>query len=194
MAPAYSIARPEPDEMYVLHMSYTFHMILIRTLCSSLANQRNSLLLRLHAELRNRIYDLVYDDTKIRVSQPASTSLGLLHSCRQIRHDASRMFFTRATFALDSFFDVDNLLYRFGAERCRMITTVELSKILTLRCETGHKKGIRFRDLGWLPGLKGAYVVDRWVLFGDRTAKRERTVAAVRDCFHNKLLDVIFER
>ncbi|KAH4523616.1 hypothetical protein HBH87_062280 [Parastagonospora nodorum] len=89
------------------------------------ANQRTSLLLKLPAELRNRIYEAVCLHSTISVlpkaiidqlerSSPNATKhqsgLALVHVCRQIRHEAMSKFLRHTTF------DVTELYYSSNEE------------------------------------------------------------------------------
>ncbi|KAH4067425.1 hypothetical protein HBI56_167940 [Parastagonospora nodorum] len=92
---------------------------------STQANQRTSLLLKLPAELRNRIYEAVCLHSTISVlpkaiidqlerSSPNATKhqsgLALVHVCRQIRHEAMSKFLRHTTF------DVTELYYSSNEE------------------------------------------------------------------------------
>jgi hypothetical protein len=160
-----------------------------------MANQRNSPLLRLPAELRNRIYELVFHNTTLCVIQlrtlsltmPASRSSGLLHTCRQTRNEASGILFSQAIFALDSMSEVDILLAKIGARRCRTIPAVSSSRYLTYLILDFRTLGLErhyrsrwssFEKLCEFTGLRRVYVFGDRMLMGDK----EETITAVRDC------------
>jgi hypothetical protein len=66
-------------------------------------NQRESPLLRLSGEIRNRIYDFVVTDGTVHIFPPKSTEsasncIGVIQTCRQVRYECSTLVFTKATF------------------------------------------------------------------------------------------------
>ena len=67
-------------------------------------NQRNSPLLRLPAELRNKIYLYVFDDNAVSLPQPhgifARYPMGLAHSSTQCRYEALPHFWNNTVFHL----------------------------------------------------------------------------------------------
>jgi hypothetical protein len=71
--------------------------------CSTQSNQRNSPLLRLRAKFRNRIYELAFAGETVYVYPGESTNANPIHLvqiCKQIRHEASSLFYTRCTFEM----------------------------------------------------------------------------------------------
>jgi hypothetical protein len=153
-----------------------------------MTNQQNSPLLRLPAELRNRIYELVFDSTLL--------SFALQHTCHQIALEASALFISHATFVIDFRSDMDTLLKKMGPRRCHAITTFRLSRYLAL-----HLLELK-RYAGWLPldnsgefpGLKWVYAPDLRALLGNEGPTREKMVAAVRSWFSIADLEVLLEK
>jgi hypothetical protein len=185
-------------------------MVLIRNSSSFIANQRNSPLLRLPAELRNRIYELVFDGTAIRVikptmrvrvsgfcalsSVPPTKSFSLQHSCRQIALEAFGLFVPYATFELDFKWNIDTLLEKLGPQKCHIITSIRLSQDLAIYLPdmpwAWSWMAPRTR-VGEFPGLKRVYVsgVDAYL----SEFMRGKMAAAVRNCFGIAHLNVIME-
>jgi hypothetical protein len=75
-------------------------------------NQLSSSLLRLPAEIRIIIYDFAIEDVTVRINTPGyfvwnkwlkpSCSAALVHTCRQIRHEARSIFYAKTTFNIST--------------------------------------------------------------------------------------------
>ena len=103
-----------------------------------------SLLIQLPGEIRNRIYELVlYHSDKITIrimtgtpevantyayNEPIKHFLGLLSTCKQIRYEASPVFYEMNTFALVSHYDGE-LQKHHNTERWRNGLRVWLNQI-----------------------------------------------------------------
>ncbi|KAF2127149.1 hypothetical protein P153DRAFT_398515 [Dothidotthia symphoricarpi CBS 119687] len=78
-------------------------------------NQFKSPFLRLPAELRNSIYEFVFYGSAVRLVSPCAhkdrsskvASRQFMHTCRQIRTEASTIFYAQASFDLTQFIFVD---------------------------------------------------------------------------------------
>src|SRR4051812_21461224 len=100
-------------------------------------NQRNSPLLRLPAELRTRIYDLVFTDTSVHVKSAFVRGLynatvdshkpvvGLLCSCRQLYHEALPAYYELCTFDFN-WGILGQMTARKAWSKCRLVTACNL--------------------------------------------------------------------
>ncbi|KAI8934134.1 hypothetical protein NX059_008889 [Plenodomus lindquistii] len=101
------------------------------------ANQRLSPLLRLPGEMRNRIYELVYDKAIVIVDTPTINALqphaftGFLLSCRQINHGATPLFYQHCIF---DFADglTESVIRRLGSEKLRLLRSIQFSTARSL--------------------------------------------------------------
>ncbi|KAF1946359.1 hypothetical protein EJ02DRAFT_250619 [Clathrospora elynae] len=139
--------------------------------------QRNNLLLRLPAELRNRIYELVlggrtykFKDT-IQTRQARLDTKGeehifsLLYVCRQIHFETALLPYTINTF---SFRDIENSLDPFLRQRSpAQMRSIHLIELITYQAGTmwaaqeSLSRGLskEFRVLNRLPNLQRLHVV-----------------------------------
>jgi hypothetical protein len=187
-------------------------IVLTANLLSFNTNQRSSLFFRLPAEPRNRIYELVFDSTSLRVIKPPlkigafehhlaslvepAKSFALQHTCHQIALEAFALFISHATFVIHFKSDMETLLKKMGPRGCHAITTFRLSQYLAL-----HLPKLN-RYAGWLsldnveefPGLKWVYAPELRALLGDKGPTREEMVAAVHSWFGIADLEVILEK
>ena len=80
---------------------------------SSQANRRNSVLLGLPAELRNTVYEYLFQTStvtlrhcpgnrhhRVRILRQPKSPTALLFTCRQIRHESSVLYYQMITFKL----------------------------------------------------------------------------------------------
>ncbi|KAF1833308.1 hypothetical protein BDW02DRAFT_599196 [Decorospora gaudefroyi] len=139
--------------------------------------QRNNLLLRLPAELRNRIYNHVLGGRTYRFKDTFRTSqarldhrgeqhiLGLLYVCRQIHFETALLPYTLNTF---SFRDLDISLEPFLRHRSpSQIRSIHSLELVTYRAGQmwasiiGFSKGLssELRMLGRLPNLQQLRII-----------------------------------
>ena len=124
---------------------------------STQANAKNSPLLRLPGELRNRIYEHALADSFIEpmsyqrtVSRhpressnpPMSATVSLIRTCRQTRSEAEPLFFAHTTFGFDSRYDFHRFLAHVGPGKRELITSISLMfyTIETLEQHDGRYK------------------------------------------------------
>ena len=109
---------------------------------STEANAKNSPLLRLPGELRNKIYGYALADSSIepllrprtasihaRTSsgRPMSSTVSLLRTCRQTRCESESLFFSYTTFGFNyARYDFHRFLGHIGREKRELITSIAM--------------------------------------------------------------------
>ncbi|CAA9964039.1 hypothetical protein PTMSG1_07398 [Pyrenophora teres f. maculata] len=123
------------------------------------SNQLTSPLLRLPAELRNKIYEYACIDTTVRAHQvmnlqiyrsnaPVSKRkpLAIISTCKQMRHEASEIFYSHTTFDLIG----PGLSAYIPPCLHRRITSILITDIQLLRTSSAFLCGLkRVRFIGW---------------------------------------------
>ncbi|EFQ89007.1 hypothetical protein PTT_14884 [Pyrenophora teres f. teres 0-1] len=123
------------------------------------SNQLTSPLLRLPAELRNKIYEYACIDTTVRAHQvmnlqiyrsnaPVSKRkpLAVISTCKQMRHEASEIFYSHTTFDLIG----PGLSAYIPPCVHRRITSILITDIQLLRTSSAFLCGLkRVRFIGW---------------------------------------------
>ena len=175
------------------------------TSASTLQNQLKSPLLRLPAEIRNKIYTYVALSTTIKVtgtfdrdqhSQPYTLYLrapGLARSCKQIHHEATTLLYSLATFDITKHSTTFLLERGFNRNICSLVTSIRVSGILAFSVMSKSDSVTRsFRmnttPAGYLPGLKRVYVQK---IYWDW--KNLKDPAALRNWLGDESLEIIFE-
>ncbi|KAI4685067.1 hypothetical protein J4E81_008879 [Alternaria sp. BMP 2799] len=169
----------------------------------TLRNQLNSPLLRLPAEIRNKIYTFVSLSTTIKVTEVSESSLlkcilclrapDLVRSCKQIQHEATTLLYSLATFDVTNH-SVAFLLGRvFNRNICSLITSIKMSGYLAFSVMSKSDSAPRsWRDnrtpAGCLPSLKSVYVQKIYCEW-----KNMKDLAALRKWFGDESLEIIFE-
>ncbi|KAH4107712.1 hypothetical protein HBH92_110310 [Parastagonospora nodorum] len=134
-------------------------------------NQRESRLLRLPAEIRNMIFDLACQDTAINIPyialvQPREPhkrahqgSSALLHTSRQVRHEAHPIFYFHAVFKFGGI-GTANLNNKLGQHVCEHIRAIELPQsVATIMTLSGTNVDLCKTEYGAdLPSLDHVYV------------------------------------
>jgi len=170
---------------------------------STTANQLNSPLLSLPAELRNDIYKLVFTTNTILVTGASTRFLSprtndstwaaaLLLTCRQINDEATALFWQLSTFDLRQCHYPDELRAMVGSDKCAMVGTIAMSGNLASAIAGWVQAGrVNHRALfsGGLTALDKVCVEGplSWDLEGDEVSR------CVRVCFDKKGLEVMFE-
>jgi hypothetical protein len=121
-------------------------------------------LLTLPAELRNQIYNVVFEPEvltmKRRISQGNANAMALSHVNRQLYHETSLLPYQRHTFLLLCLEQlVDFLASRSEAQR-RAIRSLSLGTWHGARYKHSSDDEIVVEDLAFLGGLKGLEKVD----------------------------------
>ena len=171
------------------------------TLASTLQNQLNSPLLRLPAEIRNKIYTYVSLSTTIKVIgvledlSPNCTfylrAPGFVKSCKQIHHEATTLLYSLATFDITN--HSKGFLCNRGSNRniCSLITSIRMSGILACSVMSGHERARPWRSTPLardLSGLERVYVQRVY-----RGWEKVKDSAALREWLQNESLEIIFE-
>ncbi|KAK5715099.1 hypothetical protein LTR15_010515 [Elasticomyces elasticus] len=133
-------------------------------------DEKPCLLLKLSAELRNNIYELVLlseDSIDIRTeTQPA-----IARTCRQIREECIQIYYGQSKFEFvtasaqdDTLDDIAHWLERIGPEHCRVLSTIKIKTgvpngLMLDDEDTTHQKTpwarmpLRMKELGITEGL-----------------------------------------
>ena len=134
---------------------------------STEADAKNSPLLRLPGELRNKIYGYALGDSfiepllrrrtasihaRISSGRPMSHTVSLIRTCRQTRSEAESLFFSHTTFGFNfSRYDFHRFLAHVGREKRELITSIAMT-FSTLEALEQHEG--RYK----LPRLEYVYV------------------------------------
>jgi hypothetical protein len=105
-------------------------------------------LLRLPAELRNKIYEHAVSDITVRItiwpsiiarrSKKTRTSLALLSTCRQIQYEATKTFYAVITIEIASDWDLSWI----GKDMVGLATRLRVHKSFPYEEEVTRKKGL----------------------------------------------------
>lgn len=163
---------------------------------STEANQRNSPLLRLPGEIRNKIYEYTFSGTSVyaRNLRPRRKDLRphpslVLLTCRQIRHEATARFYNFTTFVFEQCEDVCYLVGQVGRRRASIITTIDVTG--SCACDLALPMcGLvpEVWSVHYLPGLKQVRISSDY----RRLVSDEEVMANIRIYFGKTDLEVIF--
>jgi hypothetical protein len=214
-------ALTDRDLMYVSHLpcAPSAHLL---TALSTAANQRNSPLLRLPAELRNRVYELASRDAMVHIKtledfvsqqETINDSTGVIALplvCKQIHHEAvPRLLYLQSTFHTtpSRFAEALASNSNIGRENCKLITSLVISfgqaADLAHRARTNaslahfiRAGGSRYYEQPKLfddvPMVKKVHMLNRSPLVLPFVT-RDQMVDALRKNFEQKELEITFE-
>lgn len=103
-----------------------------RALDMEVATQPQSAFLRLAAELRNRIYEEVFNGTIIKVDDPNDCysmqlpNRGVLLACKQTLIEAEPMYYSCTAFQVHGDDDLENWLSKLGRRRTRLLRLIRI--------------------------------------------------------------------
>ncbi|KAL1797150.1 hypothetical protein ACET3X_003756 [Alternaria dauci] len=127
-------------------------------------NRLSSPLLRLPAEMRNRVYELVF-------CGKSATRTALLKTCKQIEHEAKPVYYSNLTLSLADFEEMRRVIGRVEPEMLAKVTSIQTRysyvEYLSFRyylhrnvfpCHIGDGNREYRRYAESLPGLKSWHI------------------------------------
>lgn len=190
----------ECERMYartLLLEPVAFHCLL--TSASTQENQVHSPLLRLPAELRNRIYELAFPTTAIKV-HPAWDDpkvypgydgprgiMALLQTCRQINAEATEFFLSTLTFDTESC-SLHGFVKAFGGDKAALVTSI-IFKLWDI--VTRNEKHLSNQVTSAIHSLKAVRHSQLLVCYTEWSACDQRWTNMMRELFGKRELEVV---
>jgi hypothetical protein len=130
---------------------------------STASNSLNSPLLRLPAELRNKIYSYIFQYAHLPKRHPKGAIAFALHTCQQLFHETSALLIVAfGQYDICSLLSLNVPLYDLSQETCEQIKNIMLSEQTVSTIVAPRYRTARCGDLqhlvGYMLGLERVYV------------------------------------